>query len=205
MMAADPPSEKRRLRQAQRSLLRQVAPEAARAAGVRIAEHLAPSEAWRSAFRVVLFSSLSDEVDTSPIRYRASLDDKRVLLPRATEGGGLEFAVAGSPDRLRTGRFGVAEPPLDAEVETLTGGDLVLVPGLAFDLEGGRLGRGGGYYDRALAGVRSGTSRPILIGVGFSFQVIDHVPMTALDVCMDAVVSELGLSFAGRNLKGSIR
>lgn len=205
MMAADPPTEKQRLRQAVRSLLRQVTPESAQIAGRRIAERLAGGEAWHRASRIVLFASRSDEVDTLPVWHRARMDQKRVMLPRMTLAGSLEFALAGAPDRLQVGRFGIAEPPPEAPSEHLARGDLVLVPGVAFDRDGGRLGRGGGYYDRALSSGRRGATRPILIGVGFSFQVVESVPMTTLDVRVDGVVSELELIWVGRHGEGQIR
>ena len=68
---------------------------------------------------------------------------------------------------------------------------LVLVPGLAFDAHGGRLGRGAGYYDRALSG--SAGVRPVCFGFGFAFQVVAEVPMESRDRFMDAILTEQGL------------
>jgi 5-formyltetrahydrofolate cyclo-ligase len=204
MMAADPPTEKQRLRQAMKTLLRESTPEGAQRAGGRIAELLAADEAWQRASRIVLFSSRPDEVDTSPIWRRAGVDRKPVLLPRMTSEGSLDFALATAPDRLEAGRFGIAEPRPEAPAVRLDRGDLVLVPGLAFDRQGGRLGRGGGYYDRAFAGRRRDAMRPVLIGVGFSFQIVDHVPMTVVDVPIDGIVSERELIWMARDGEGQI-
>lgn len=196
MIQADPLGEKRRLRQAMRRRLQQVTPGLAHSAGVRIAECLGELEIWHDVSRVVLFAPRSDEVDTSPARSRALADGKRVALPRMCDAGRLEFAEVGDGGLLRIGRFGIAEPPAEAPAVLLARGDLVLVPGLAFDRQGGRLGRGGGYYDRALSREPLDESRPILIGVGFSFQVVERVPMMDLDVCVDGVVSEVELAWA---------
>lgn len=193
MMTADSSTEKRRLRRVARALLEQVTPAQARAVGVSVAEFLVQSDFWRATSRIGLFLSRADEVDTSFLLRRALDDGKQALLPRITAAGSLEFALLGNLDRLRMGRFGILEPPPDRPAVRLDGHALVLVPGLAFDRDGGRLGRGGGYYDRALALDHGVALRPLLIGVGFSFQLVERVPMTALDVRLDGVVSDLGL------------
>ncbi len=192
-MTADTPTEKQRMRRAARALLEQVTLDQAHDVGISIAEVLIQSVFWRAASRVVLFVSRADEVDTSPLLSRALEDGKETLVPRITAAGSLEFALLGEPDRLRLGRFGLPEPPPDRPAVRLDHQALVLVPGLAFDLNGGRLGRGGGYYDRALAIDRRAELAPVLIGVGFSFQLVARVPMNPLDVRLDGVVSELGL------------
>jgi 5-formyltetrahydrofolate cyclo-ligase len=76
--------------------------------------------------------------------------------------------------------------------------DLLVVPGLAFDARGGRLGRGGGHYDRLLA-ARSGQKghRPVLLGLGFEFQIVERVPTAAHDVRLDIVVTEERVLRAG--------
>jgi 5-formyltetrahydrofolate cyclo-ligase len=193
MMTADPPNEKQRLRRAARMLLEQVTPEQARAVGFSIAEILVQSVFWRATSRVGLFVSRADEVDTSILLRRALEDGKEALLPRITAAGNLEFASLGDPDRLHVGRFGIPEPPPNRPAVRLDDDVLILLPGLAFDRNGGRLGRGGGYYDRALAIDRRAALEPMLIGVGFSFQLVERVPMDALDVRLDGVVSDLGL------------
>jgi len=193
MKTADPPTEKQRLRRAARALLEQVTPDQAHVAGLSIAEILVQSVFWRAASKIGLFVSRADEVDTSALLRLALEDGKEVLLPRITAAAGLEFASLGDPDRLRVGRFGIPEPPPDRPAVRLDDRALVLVPGLAFDRNGGRLGRGGGYYDRALAIDRRAALAPVLIGVGFSFQLVEWVPMNALDVRLDGVVSDLGL------------
>ena len=77
----------------------------------------------------------------------------------------------------------------DRPGESLCGIDLVLVPGIAFDRFGGRVGKGAGYYDRALAPLDK-QSRPALLGLGFALQLTQRVPMTTHDVYLDAVVTE---------------
>ena len=104
----------------------------------------------------------------------------------------LEFAACSSLDTLGTGRFGIREPTSQHPVVSLADADVVLVPGLAFDGRGGRLGRGAGYYDRALAPIGSVDARRALIGVALSIQIVPAVPMDARDVAVDRVVTERG-------------
>jgi 5-formyltetrahydrofolate cyclo-ligase len=67
---------------------------------------------------------------------------------------------------------------------------------VAFDLEGGRLGRGAGYYDRALAALADRSRRPQFVGVGFESQIVSSVPMDSLDMRLDVVVTETGIFVA---------
>ena len=95
----------------------------------------------------------------------------------------------GSVDRVESlvpGRYGVREPPADAPVETLGPDVLVLVPGVAFDACGGRLGRGAGLWDRALADARGA----VIFGVGYELQIMDRVPCEAHDRPIDALLTE---------------
>jgi 5-formyltetrahydrofolate cyclo-ligase len=178
MTAADVPSEKRQLRRLMRE---------------RLVEVLTRARIWSASSSLAAFASKLDEIDCSPLVERALAAGKPVRLPRTTDSGGLEFVAICHLSQLRTGRFGLMEPGADMPAVSLAGDALVVVPGLAFDRLGGRLGRGRGYYDRALAALRHRDPRPLLIGIGYSFQIIDHVPMTRLDARLDGVVSEAGL------------
>ena len=99
------------------------------------------------------------------------------------------FARAERIEELRPGRYGVPEPPATAAVETLGPDALALVPGVAFDERGGRLGRGGGAWDRALADARGA----VVFGVGYELQIIARVPREAHDRAMDALLTETGM------------
>jgi len=83
----------------------------------------------------------------------------------------------------------VPEPPAAAPAEALGPDTLVLVPGVAFDAEGGRLGRGGGAWDRALADSRGA----VIFGVGYEMQVVERVPREAHDRPMQALVTEAAI------------
>ncbi len=103
-------------------------------------------------------------------------------------------ACSGWEDLL-PGRYGVLEPPSGRPGRALEDGDLVLVPGLAFDRSGHRLGRGGGYWDRTIPAIRP--EGLVLIGVGFAWQQVEQVPHGPDDRRVDALLSEAGLHRVG--------
>jgi len=110
---------------------------------------------------------------------------------RAMHALALPAAPALSDSMLLVKRYGVPEPAIGEAVEAESLG-AILVPGLCFDRDGGRLGRGGGFYDRYLGGIAAG-STPLLIGVCFDLQVVERVPMEAHDRRVARVVTESSL------------
>ena len=115
---------------------------------------------WRNAQAVLLFGPLPDEPDLWPLIALALADKKRVALPRFHSTGGIYIAaeVRDPASDIQTGKFGIREPRQTCVEFSLNRLDLALVPGVAFDARGGRLGRGNGFYDRLLAGMH-GTNR----------------------------------------------
>ena len=121
------------------------------------------------------------------------LDAPRFLDAQPTSAPSFLDRDAFAPDRafrfdnLTSGAFGIWEPtPVSAKLVPPTRFDVVLVPGLAFDLDGGRLGRGAGFYDRFLAAV-SPNAR--LIGVAFDEQIVEKTPRDAFDLPVDALAT----------------
>ena len=114
---------------------------------------------------------------------------KRVCLPRADwESGQIDpFEVADWENGLIEGRHGIREPGIDAPIVPLGEVDLIIVPALAFDEAGRRLGRGGGFYDRFLE--RTG-GRAFTFGLAFDEQVVAEVPSEAHDATVDAVATD---------------
>jgi 5-formyltetrahydrofolate cyclo-ligase len=186
-------SEKKRLRLSMKATLESISTQEALAAGQAISNRLAGWSSWRSSLVVALFATLPGEVDTQPLIELARRDGKQILFPRILARRTIEFAVVEEIGSLRPGRYGVLEPDLLCPAQQLHADTIVFVPGVAFDREGGRLGRGAGYYDRVIAGCEESPGRPRFIGVGFGSQVIEAVPMDSLDMRMDGVVTEAGL------------
>lgn len=171
-------------------MLRERLPPAARAAaGDAVARHVLAWDELRSGRRVALYSALPDEVPTAPLLHGLRQRGHLVLLPRIST---VDFAVCTDPETLVEGRFGILEPRAGAPASRLAADDLILVPGVAFDSAGGRLGRGGGWYDRALA-LHAGA----VFGIAFHFQLVSVVPTRPWDRRVSGVFTERGLQRAG--------
>lgn len=149
-----------------------------------VAGQFLSSAAYAAASTLVLYSSIRSEVATSGIYAAAVGAGKRVLYPR-TVGTTLEFVVVESLGALEARRFGICEPR-SGEIYPLAKIDLLVLPGVAFDEKGIRLGYGLGCYDRALATVE----RPTLVGLAYDFQVIASLPSEEHDIPVDFVVTE---------------
>ena len=184
--------EKQRLRRQMQARLQTQPVEERRGASIRIGQHLLHSILWQTARRIAFFASTAEEVDLFPLLEEALRQGKEVYLPRFwAEERIYRFVRLEGMDRLRVGRFGILEPISD-QVPPNRALDLILVPGLAFDEEGRRLGRGRGYYDRLLREYEGARC-----GVGFDWQVVPHVPTGPTDVKMDWLLTPSGLRRVG--------
>ncbi|MFH1915429.1 MAG: 5-formyltetrahydrofolate cyclo-ligase [Pseudomonadota bacterium] len=146
---------------------------------------------WHAAREALVYWPKRGEVDVRPLVNELWQRGCRVLLPRCRPDapGQMDLACAASEGDLTPGPFSLLEP--DAHrcppVESCSP-DLALIPGVCFDRRGYRLGFGGGYYDRLLA---SGTmGRPLLIGIGYTFQLVDELPVQPWDMPVDVVCTE---------------
>ncbi len=138
---------------------------------------------FRAAKTVLLYYSLCDEVDTHEFVQKWS-KSKQILLPVVT-GDDLELRVYTGQDDLSTGTYGIEEPTGEIFTDYATI-DFIVVPGVAFDLNGNRLGRGKGYYDRLLPRIPSAYK----IGICFPFQVVEEIPAEPFDICMDEIITQ---------------
>ncbi len=181
-------AQKHALREAMAARRRAVPREVACAAGAAAADRLLSAPEVLGAARVALYAALSDEIPTRPLFESLGRAGVARLLPRVGAAGVLEFAEVMSWRDLRPGRYGVDEPPSDSLPSRLGRGDVVVVPGVAFDASGGRLGRGGGYYDRTFPPDLEDV--PTLVGLGYEFQMVERVPRGPRDREMDAVATE---------------
>ena len=142
-------------------------------------------EAFRRASTVLLYWSMEDEVQTHDFVNRW-YKEKRVLLP-CVDGDDLRLRQYTGPECLKAGeQCGIGEPT-GPEYTDLDSVELIIVPGVAFDRTGNRMGRGRGFYDRLL----KSTPNAYKVGVAFDFQVVDSVPVEEFDVKMDKVIVEI--------------
>jgi 5-formyltetrahydrofolate cyclo-ligase len=159
------------------------------------ASSLVVSEIWKNASSVLLYSAIGTEADTSLLLSAA--EGRSILFPKIS-GESLDLYRMIPESRWVDGRFGIAEPdPRNWQPSRLTDVDLALVPGLAFDLHGGRLGRGRGFYDRLLS---ERAFRGSKIGFGWDWQIVDLVPSEEHDIRMDYIVTERKLLQVGSGL-----
>jgi 5-formyltetrahydrofolate cyclo-ligase len=153
--------------------------------GDLLSAHLDASERWRAARGVAGFVAVRGELGVTGALEVARARGVTVALPRVVGQALVFHAWNGEP--LGIGAYGIPEPDPSLPVVDVATLDVLLVPGVAFTAAGARLGQGGGFYDRILAGPRG-----LAIGVGWSFQVVDAVPTDPWDQPVDALVTEAG-------------
>lgn len=138
--------------------------------------------AFRAANTVLLYHSLADEVDTHAFIGKWS-GEKRILLP-VVAGDELELRIYTGTDDMAKGSYGIEEPTGEV-FSDYAAIDFIVVPGVAFDSKGNRLGRGKGYYDRLLPHIPSAYKA----GICFPFQLVEEVPAEAFDIRMDTIIT----------------
>jgi 5-formyltetrahydrofolate cyclo-ligase len=188
--------DKDRLRAQLRNRRRQLPAGAALEAGEAAASQLDGLAHWASADKVAIYQAADGEVDAGPISRLCRELAKQLFLPVIMPDKRLEFAEWSSPAALQTNRFGIPEPSPDAPRCPVDLLDIIFLPLVGWDRKGGRLGMGGGFYDRSLAQAAG----PLLVGLAYSIQEVDAVPTREWDVCMDFVVTEGGVFDTGQQL-----
>lgn len=178
--------DKDQLRERLRRRRAAVSPSQRMRAAEAAAHHLLALPEVTVATRVALYAAHGDELDPAPAALALRDRGAVTLLPRV-EGDELVLVAVTSPTELVVGYRGIAEPVGDrVDASTV---DVVVVPGVAFDRSGGRLGRGGGHYDRLLATVPRAVLR---VGYGFACQLVEQVPRAVHDEPVDVLVTEEG-------------
>ncbi len=184
------PRAKAALRKRYRGLRASLPPGAGAVRSQALCARVIALDAWQAARTVAVFRAMPDEVDTAALIAEARARGCTVCLPVVVDGRGeLEFRVAWRGDEafaLEAGVWGIEEPAAGAPVVPPDAIDLVVVPALAIDGAGHRLGYGRGYYDQTL--VR--TVNAVTVGVAFDFQLIAEVPFEAHDVPVAWVVTD---------------
>jgi len=182
---------RRQLRQARR----QLSPTQQRLAARDLYRQLAQHPAFRRARHIAFYLPNDGEIDPRPLMLEAQRRGKATYLPvlNAWPRTRMVFQRIMPNERLRPNRFGIAEPAFrpnrQRRIWTL---DLVLMPLVGFDEHGGRLGMGGGFYDRSLAyrGRRKNGHKPTLLGLAHECQKVDRLPLEPWDVSLQATVTD---------------
>jgi 5-formyltetrahydrofolate cyclo-ligase len=152
----------------------------------KIVLRILESPAWKEAQIVLLFAPWREEPDVWPLVEAGLKAGKLVTLPRMDPGGLTYHAreVKDLEKDIEIGKYGIREPRARWEIVAPFRLDLTLVPGVAFDLDGRRLGRGKGYYDRLLADVGGTTC-----GVAFDEQIVADIPVAPHDMRLNCILT----------------
>lgn len=180
---------KKELRAAMKTLLKGVARGDAEKASLGVLAELESLEQWKNSDLVLAFLSMEDELDTAPILRRVLEQGKMLAVPKVFGDDLVFYQIKNISSDTAPGAFGILEPVPglpEIDMKTLSGcHSVALVPGLAFDKENFRLGRGKGFYDRFFASCGNSLYK---IGTGYSFQLVEQVPHEAHDLKLDAII-----------------
>ena len=185
----DPSPDKIELRAELRRRRQALSGEQQRAAADGVARRVAGLPAWQSARRIALYLAADGEIDTAPLAALARKQQKILYLPTILTDDSLRFTRWQQGVTLEANRYGIPEPPATADSAPADQLDLIVLPLVGWDRTGGRLGMGGGFYDKTLEGV-SGTT---LLGLGHACQELEKVPLQAWDVRLDFVATDAAL------------
>lgn len=177
---------KRALRRDVRARMEALTPARRAAASAQARALLAQQTRWKTAQSILFFAPTPDELDVWPLLAEALANGKTAALPRydAPTQSYRACRIENPAEDLEAGRFGIREPTPRCAAGRLEWLDLILVPGVAFDLYGRRLGRGKGFYDRLLAAVRGTTC-----GVAFDEQLVPEVPVEPHDARLNCLLT----------------
>ena len=154
--------------------------------GAQIQDHVLALPEYRAARVVACYLAVSGEVPTAAILRDCHRRGVAVCVPACGQDGVYRFVLLAPGAALRSGQLGIPEPLTVSEPSVEVAPDFIVVPGVAFDVDGGRLGHGAGHYDRML----SRCPHAWRCGVAFEFQLMARVPRGPRDVNMNAVVTE---------------
>ena len=160
---------------------------AARAAS----NHIAELPGWRNAQRIALYLAADGEIDTTPLSELGRAQHKQLFLPVIKADNSLGFAEWRPDSPLSTTRFDIPEPPAQASRCPAENLDIIFLPLVGWDLQGGRLGMGGGFYDRTLAGLTG----PLLVGLAHANQQVDCIPREEWDIPLNFIATDTALHF----------
>ncbi|KJH79592.1 5-formyltetrahydrofolate cyclo-ligase [Pseudomonas sp. KSR10] len=187
------PALRRQLRQARR----QLSPVQQRQAARNLYRQLAQHPLFRRARHVALYLPNDGEIDPRPLLLEAQRRGKATYLPvlNAWPRTRMVFQRILPNEQLKPNRFGISEPVFcHARQRSIWALDLILMPLVGFDEHGGRLGMGGGFYDRSLAyrSRRKKGHKPTLLGLAHECQKVDRLPLASWDVSLEATVTGRG-------------
>ncbi len=184
-----------RLRRDMRAQRQALSPQQRMAAAQGLRHVLDTSDAFCRARNIGGYWACAGELPLNLALASVQQRQQDYWLPRVQPGRVLDFARWRSGDAVLANRFGIPEPGADAAGLAAADMDVLLLPLLAFDATGNRLGTGGGFYDRTLAFLKSSPrpAKPLLIGIGYQFQQVEQLAAEDWDIPLDAVATDTQL------------
>ncbi|WP_456369776.1 5-formyltetrahydrofolate cyclo-ligase [Thermodesulfatator atlanticus] len=156
----------------------------------KIKNYLLKSPYYLKSQKILFYASFGSEVETFEMIKEALAQGKEVYLPKTyVSQKKLRLFRVNSLKELKKGAYGILEPEEEKQEISPEELDLIILPGVAFDKKGGRLGYGGGFYDRLL----EQAPQAIKVALGFGCQLCDELPLEAHDVPADVIITEEGL------------
>lgn len=154
---------------------------------ILILNKLINSEEYIDSKHIFIYVSFNSEVDTHRVIQYALEDNKCVYVPKViSKEKGMKAVQIKSVNELKKGMYGILEPVSFRFVVDEQVIDLAVIPGIAFDISGGRVGYGGGFYDRFLKKLNSNA---VKLALAYDFQVMDKVPTEIHDVFVDRIIT----------------
>lgn len=176
--------EKAEIRRQMRSMRRALSGEEQKRAADRVYAQIMRMESYRSARTVMAYAAVRGELSLERVMEDIRASGRRLALPRCGESGEMDACLVTERRQLRQGAYGIWKPDESCPVVPPEEIDLMLIPGTAFDRAGGRIGQGGGYYDRYII-----QTRAVRVGICHGFALVNRIPTEKHDVRMDAVVT----------------
>lgn len=180
---------KRELRATVKNRLQKLTLEEYQALNEQIRTEFFKLEVVQKATKIMLYHSIGYEVETITIIQKLLVANKEVYLPACVANFELEARLVKDLDLLVTGKMKIKEPEYAAPTIDPQDLDLIVVPGVAFDLNRNRLGHGAGYYDRFLSQARN----VFKLGLAYQLQIFPSIPTDEHDIPMDAILTSSGL------------
>ncbi|MBN2442281.1 MAG: 5-formyltetrahydrofolate cyclo-ligase [Spirochaetales bacterium] len=192
----EPQGAKKALRKEIIALLNNIPPGVRKEKSEKITSNLISTSQWNTADIILIFLSFGTEVNTDDMVLKALKEEKIVAIPRV-DGKTMIFHRISNLDSVMPGKvFGIREP--DPRLPVIYPGELhntlIITPGLAFDKEKNRLGRGGGYYDAFIRDLRRmKENHNLFVGICFFEQLVATIPVCSYDMKVDMIVNDRGI------------
>lgn len=153
-----------------------------------IIERLKETDAYRKSKNIFFYIGFGSEIDTAKYIEEFLIEGKKVFVPRTNMAiKTMEAVEITSLGELERNKFGILEPNKDKKSTDKNLLQLVIMPGVAFDVDKGRIGYGGGYYDKYLENIDEGIPK---IALAYEIQIIDNVPREDHDILPDFIITE---------------